>query len=365
MYSVINPHEPDSSYDDLAPHRHGSLLKLFVWLIALAIIGYVGYVGYHFASAYRTIVIDSNEGGGPTLQSVYCLLTKCATTQKQIENDPNPVPPEEESRFDILILGIRGEDDLADGGLLTDTMMLLSVDKATGRTSLVSLPRDLYIDMKGTLTNGSIIDIKGKLNEVYEHGYENQQGLTFTSQMISRLTGVHVDKAVLFDFKAFGEIVEALGGVDVYLDKPFSEPKQWGYPFSLPAGNNHLNGETALYYARSRYSSSDFDRARRQQQLMFAMKKRATELGFLANPVKVSNLLTSLEGNLKTNIQLWEVGDMVALAKQVSTNPPKTSVLSTDNLLYETHGIKGEYILLPKGDNFTLLRDYFKTVLAQ
>ncbi len=342
-----------------------SITKLIFWCVIIAILIVVGYVGVHFISAYRTIVINSNEGGSPTLQSVYCLFTKCADQRKPIEHDPNPIPPEEANRFDILILGIRGEDDLADGGLLTDTMMLLSVDKTTGRTSLVSLPRDLYIDTKGMLTNGSIVEVKGKLNEIYEHGYENQQGLAFTSQMISRLTGVHVDRAVLFDFKAFGEIVDALDGVDVYLDKPFSEPKQWGYVFSVPAGQNHLNGEQALYYVRSRYSSSDFDRARRQQQVMFAMKKRATELGFLANPVKVSNLLTSLKGNLKTNIQLWEVGDMVAIAKQVSANPPKTSVLSTDNLLYETTGIKGEYILLPKGDNWALVRDYFKNLLAQ
>lgn len=341
-----------------------SITKFIFWGLLIVVIAAVIYVGVHFASAYRTIVIDSSEGG-LNLQGVYCLFKKCADNQKLIESDPNPVPKEETDRFDILILGIRGEDDLADGGLLTDTMMLLSVDKATGRTSLVSLPRDLYIDMKGTLTNGSIFHVNGKLNEIYERGYENQQGLVFASQMISRLSGVYVDKAVLFDFKAFGEIVEALGGVDVFLDKPFTEPKQWGYEFTLPAGKNHLNGEQALYYVRSRYSSSDFDRARRQQQVMFAIKKRATELGFLANPVKVSNLLTSLKGNLKTNIQLWEVGDMIDLAKQLSANTPKTSVISTDNLLYESKGIHGEYLLLPKGDNFTLLRGYFKTVLAQ
>ncbi len=364
MHSTINQHKPDDSYDDLTPRRGGSLFKLLAWLVGLAIIGYVGYVGYHFASAYRTIVIDSNEGG-TSLQKVYCLFTKCTDNQKPIEHDLNPIPPEEANRFNILILGMRGEDDLADGGLLTDTMMLLSVDTSTGRTALVSLPRDLYLDMKGTLTNGSVFQVTGKLNEIYERGYENQQGLAFASQMISRLTGTRVDKAILFDFKAFGEIVNALGGIDVYLEKPFSEPKQWGYEFTLPAGQNHLNGEQALYYVRSRYSSSDFDRARRQQQVMFAMKKRASELGFLANPVKVSNLLTSLKGNLKTNIQLWEVGDMIAIAKQVSANTPKTFVLSTDNLLYETKGIHGEYILLPKGDNFNLLRDYFKTVLAQ
>ena len=208
-----------------------------------------------------------------------------------------------------------------------------------------------------------MLRLKGKLNEVYAHGYANQQGLTLTSQIMSRLTGVSVSKAVLFDFKAFSTVVDALDGVDIHLDKPFSEKQQWGFEFSLPAGDNHLKGDQALYYVRSRYSSSDFDRARRQQQVMFAIKKKATTLGFLANPVKVSALIASMKGNLRTNIQIWEVGDFINLAGKLKTADLKTSVISTDNLLEESRTPGGEYILTPKGGNFALVRDYFKNIL--
>ena len=294
-----------------------------------------------------------------------CYFKKCTDSNPEaIENDPNPIPTEEPDRFDVLILGIRGENDVKDGGLLTDTIMLLSLDKKTGRNSLISIPRDFYVDMTGQLSNGKALHVKGKLNEVYAHGYSHNEGLTFTSQMISRITGIRVDKAILFDFQAFDDIVETLGGIDVYLAQPFSEKTQWGYEFALPAGDNHLNGEQALYYVRSRYSSSDFDRAKRQQQVIFAIKNKAVALGFLGNPVKIGNLLSSLKGNVKTNVQLWEIKDMVALADQVKPATLKTAILSTDNYLDQTHDASGSYILTPKGDSPSLIRDYFKNILT-
>ncbi len=359
MYKVISNQPSNDDIEEVREPRKRHFFKWIFWIILLLIIVSVAYVGAHFALAYRTIVVEP-QGATTGNKSFICYFKKCTTANPEpIENDPNPIPAEEPNRFDVLILGIRGEDDLKDGGLLTDTVMLLSIDKTTGKSSLVSIPRDFYVDMTGQLSDGKGIHVMGKLNEVYVHGYEHNEGLTFTSQMISRITGVHVDRSVLFDFNAFGGVVEALGGIDVYLDKPFSEKSQWGYEFSLPAGNNHLDGQQALYYVRSRYSSSDFDRARRQQQVIFAIKKKATELGFMANPVKISNLLSSLKGNVKTNVQLWEMKDMIELSKNVTSSNLKTYVLSTDNYLYETHDAKGSYILKPKGDNLKVLRDFF------
>ena len=266
----------------------------------------------------------------------------------------------------MLLLGIRGEDDIEEAGsLLTDTMLLLSVDKETGRAALTSLPRDIYIDMKGTLTDGDVLSVKGKVNEIYVRGLEHREGLTYSSQMISRLTGVYVDKAVLFDFTAFGKLIDVLGGIDVYLAQPFSEKKQWGYEFSLPAGKNHLNSEQALYYVRSRFSSSDFDRARRQQEVILAIKNKATQLGFFANPTKVTDLLDALKGNVRTNFQIWEIKDLLKLAESFKGDQLKKGVVSTDNLMYETHLENGEYVLLPKGDDFKLFQEYFRTILNE
>ena len=254
------------------------------------------------------------------------------------------LPAYESSRFDLLILGIRGEGHPEEGGLLTDTMQLISVDRVTGRASVTSIPRDLYVNMDG---------VSGKLNSVYEQGLVKGKGLKTTAEVISKITGVRVDKVLLFDFDAFKEIVDAFGGLDVHLDQPFREPSQWGYVFELPAGDNHLNGEQALYYARSRYSSSDFDRARRQQQLIQAFRKKALSLNILGNPQLIIDLYTKLKANIKTDLGLLDSDDLLRIASIFSQNSkPRSIVLSTDNYLNETHSARGEYLLIPKTGDY-------------
>jgi len=109
-------------------------------------------------------------------------------------------------------------------------------------------------------------------------------------------------------------MVDALGGVTIYLDKPFVEDKQWWCdengencrpfivncrPFIVKAGKQTLDGETALLYIRSRFSSSDFDRIRRQQQVLLAIKDKVLSLGVLANPVKINELFNIIADHIK------------------------------------------------------------------
>src|SRR3989344_2515737 len=190
-----------------------------------------------------------------------------------LENDPDYIMPKpEDNRWDLLVLGIRGEDEIDQevGALLTDTMMLISYDKETQRTSMVSIPRDLYVRIYGEKTD--------KINSAYEIGILRNNELGFTKKLISRITGVYIDSAIVVDFSSFEKIIEDLGGIDVVLDKPFTEAQQWGYEFSLPAGENHLDGQTPPYYARSRFSLSDFDWAQRQQKIIMAIKDKVLAL---------------------------------------------------------------------------------------
>jgi polyisoprenyl-teichoic acid--peptidoglycan teichoic acid transferase len=275
--------------------------------------------------------------------------------------DPYPLPEEEPNRYDVLIMGMRGEDEeIQDGKWLTDTMILVSFDRNTGRASMVSIPRDLYVDIFVPEFSHAF-HLKGKMNEVYIRGAANGGGIKLTKQVVSKITGVYVDKAVVFDFQAFKDIVDTLGGVDIHLSQPFVEPEQWGYPFELPEGDNHLDGQDALYYVRSRFSTSDFDRARRQQQVIKAMKNRAFNLGVLANPVTVSGLFNDLRGNVRTDLQLWEIKDAVTIANSIGDSSVSAHVLTTENVLYETILDDIGYVLLPRADTFDTLRTYFKT----
>lgn len=303
---------------------------------------------------YNTIVVDNDSF---LTNITHAIFGKDEAVE---ENDPNPLPTPETDRLDVLILGIRGgtaKEIEGEGGLLADSILVASIDKKTKKASLISIPRDLSIDLLG---------VKGKINEIYEQSLKRKQNLELAKQIVSRISGVYVDKAVVFDFNAFKNIVDTLEGIDIYLARPFRESTQWGYEFSLPVGNNHLNGEQALYYARSRFSTSDFDRARRQQDIIVAIKNKASKNGYFSNPLKITNLLSELKGDIKTDFQIWDVRDILDLAN--SFNPKskvENYVLTYENLLYEARSTKEEYILMPKGDNYDGIRNLFKNILIE
>ena len=271
-------------------------------------------------------------------------------------------PKKEKDRLDILILGIRGdgEEEPEAGSYLTDTLMVLSVDKNTGETGLISIPRDLYVKMP-------YLDKKDKINAAYAYSAGSKDsGLAGVKTLISQITGIYIDYAVLFDFEAFRGLVDIVGGVDVSLAVPFEEDLQWGSSsFYLPAGDNHLDGEAALYYARSRFSTSDFDRSRRQQEIIFALKEKMVSLGFLANPRKINNTLDTIKQHIRTDIQLWDINDLVKVASainKVGAGNINTFVIHSENLVYETKQ-NGIYILVPNENTFAGIREKFKTIL--
>ena len=276
-----------------------------------------------------------------------------------ITPDPDyAIPDKEANRLDILILGIRGANDpdaTSGGPLLTDSIQIFSYDKITKKSSLISIPRDLFVTIHDQK--------KDKINSAYEYGLSHSKNsLQFIKDKLSQITGVYMDQVVVFDFSSFKEIVDALGGVDVTLTVPFSESQQWGASFSLPAGLNHLDGQNALYYARSRYSSSDFDRSRRQQQIMFAIKDKLLKLNFLSDPVKSFSILTLIRNDVKTDIGVWNFSELLSLVNQVKFDQIKKSVISTDNLVMESKD-NGAYILLPKAGTFVDIKQLFQDVI--
>ncbi len=332
---------PEQSYQKIKPPK--SWLK---FLIPLMVVG-VSVGGYYLITKPRFITI-----GTATIGTAANAIDPTPTPEPSEEQD-NPMPQPNKDQLNVLILGIRGEDDLQDGGLLTDTMLIASINKKTGRNVLISIPRDLYINMLG---------VHGKINSAYEHGYQQRQGIPIASEIVSRITHLYINKAIVFDFKAFGTIIDTLGGIDVTLAQPFQETQQWGYTFSLPAGKNHLNGEQALYYARSRFSSSDFDRTRRQQQIIQAIKEKAAALGLLSSSSKVLDLFTSLKDHIKTNFQVWDIQDGFSLVTVLSNNKPQQYQITTDNYLLQTKTPQGEYILLPKSHDYKDIQQFIEKI---
>lgn len=271
-------------------------------------------------------------------------------------------PAKNENQLNVLILGIRGEDDLKNGGLLTDTIMIASVNKVSGKTALISIPRDLFIRMPSS-SGAKIYD---KVNAAYEIGLKRGYGagLDYGKKVFSLISGIQLDYAVVVDFKAFESVVDELGGIDVYLENEFRENKQWGGEFYLPAGANHLDGQTALYYARSRFSTSDFDRARRQKQIILAIKEKAASLGVFGNPFKIIGILAALNKNIRTDIGVWQINEFISLYSKLDASQISHKIFDTspEGLLYSTY-LNGAYILLPVGGKFDRIRESVKQTI--
>ena len=329
------------------PKFYKKRLGVIVLILSLVVIGYFRFI---LGTTPNTIEVNNeSEPFWKRVANIFNLVPEPI--------DPDYIMPEQEpDRFDVLILGLRGEDDkdAKDGGaLLTDTIMVLSYDKITKKASLISIPRDLYVKIDKNK--------KDKINTVYEYGYYHKNGgLNYAKELISKITGVYIDKALVLDFSSFEKIIDQVDGIDIVLSKPFEEKQQWGYEFYLPAGPNHLDGQNALYYARSRFSSNDFDRSRRQQEVIFALKEKLTKLNFWSDPLKTLSILNSIRSNIKTDINIWNTKEILDLSKEVSSSGKvKKYVIATDNLLYESRANES-YILLPNGDNFIQIKQLFQ-----
>ncbi|MBU1292253.1 LCP family protein [Patescibacteria group bacterium] len=274
------------------------------------------------------------------------------------ENDPD--------RINILLLGGRGLEESGDGKLLSDAMILTSIKKSTGQVAMISLPRDLYVTIYCTQEDK-------KINFAYAQG-----GLDCAKKTVSLITGQYVDYAVDVNFEALVEGIDALGGIEVYLEKAFEENFQWSkegweenehwfikeingeerWVFYVATGTNQLDGQTALYYVRSRYSTDDFDRMRRQSQVLIAIKEKAFSLGVLTNPVKIYNLLDVLGKNIRTDMKLTDISSLIGLIGNIDKDNIKRRFfdITPNGLLYHTF-INEEYVLLPVGDNFDKIQE--------
>ncbi len=345
MVYLNNPHNFIQSDFNEKPKFNKRRLGVIVLILSLV----VG--GYFLGGRSNTVEVQN----GPT--SLWQRVASIFNFPFPEPVDPDYIMPSPEpDRFDILLMGIRGENDpdASDGGpLLTDSMIVLSYDKTTKKASIISIPRDLYVKIDKNK--------KDKINTAYEYGYYHKNGgINFAKELISKITGVYIDKAVVLDFSSFEKIIDQVGGIDIVLAQPFQEDKQWGFKFSLPAGPNHLDGKNALYYARSRFSSNDFDRSRRQQEVMFALKDKLTSLNFWSDPIKTLSILNSIRSNITTDINIFNTNELLSLSKEInSSGKIKKYIMTTDNLLYESRD-SGSYILLPKGDNFTQIKQVFQ-----
>lgn len=258
-------------------------------------------------------------------------------------------------RINVLILGMRGADD-PQGGLLSDAILLLSLHEKLGRLALISIPRDLYVPIPGS-------GRYHKINAAHAIGErQSGRGLELALKTVEQVVGTPIHHAVSVDFRAFTEAIDILGGIEVEVGRDFAGTRREG--LELTAGRTFMDGETALVYATSRQTTNDFDRSRRQREIVQATLQRARQLALYRDPLKLLSLLDTLGKHVRTTMTPYELREMVTFAETFDLRRPIEKGFDTSpaGLLKATRSTSGAYILLPRDGDFSAMQTAVRTV---
>lgn len=202
-----------------------------------------------------------------------------------------------------------GDPDLYTGER-SDTTILLHLSADRSFATAVSIPRDTWVMLPECERDGSTVGaFEAKFNTAFEIG-----GPGCTVKLVEQMSGLTIDNFAVVDFEGFKNVVDALGGVEVCLTSPASDPAS---DLELPAGTSVVNGEQALSFVRARKTlsdGSDLSRIKRQQAFLSSMIREASSTGLLLNPVKLYSTLDAATSGLTTDPGLAEIDVLRDLA---------------------------------------------------
>lgn len=257
-------------------------------------------------------------------------------------------------RVNVLLVGYASAEH--EGAFLADSIQILSIDPATDTTTTIPIPRDLWIEGVDQFSQN------GKVNEVFAAGHSVQdedemarldRAATLLAEVLSEVTGLEIHHWLSMDFNGFRDMVDAVGGVTVENPVAFmytgpEENHNAGYwdegPFD--AGEIHLSGEEALWYARARYTSvlsesNDFARSVRQARVLSALRAKLGE-GGIGSILPGLALMDAMEGRVRTDLSAI---DLFLLSSHLASD--RRIELSEGPVLSATTNTLGQYILIP------------------
>jgi LCP family protein required for cell wall assembly len=252
--------------------------------------------------------------------------------------DESDLPKSDSSEpLDVLVLGVdESTGSEGSGSSRSDTMMLVRVTPATGEVKLLSVPRDLYVD----IAPGE----KNKINAAYAYG-----GVEQARSVMEGLTGIAVDNYVIVDFKGFQEVINAIGGVKVNVGHNVF-PAKW----HMGEGVQRLGGRKALFYARYRGTPrADLDRIDHQQKLLGALRRQA----FRWNTVtKMPAIIKTTNENVETDLGIWQA---IPLARALIVHGRDGDMSSSELQGHPDTLDDGTEVLVPEKDaNEAILKDF-------
>ena len=290
----------------------GKIVKWIVIVIILAILGVVSY-----------LVVKAFLAGGKVFNGNPLDII---TTKTRLAEDDN-------GRTNILIFGTSGytmDENAWDGAMLTDSIMVVSLDQDNNDAYMMSLPRDLYVRNNCPALGKT----SGKLNEVFYCAYTTDKDEVAGAEALmaksGEILGLDIQYYIHADWTALVQAIDAVGGVDVTIES--DDPRgiyDSGTGIKYANGEvAHLDGEKALALARARnhnygdygLSGGNYDREKNQQKILAAFQQKAMSAGTLLNPVAVNNLIDSLGNNLITSFETGHVQTLIDIASNLQAD---------------------------------------------
>jgi LCP family protein required for cell wall assembly len=335
-------------------------IQLFIWMLGgmvftMLVCGGL-YAGYYFFDTIREYTATS---GLPSISNIVANFPTEGQAVPTLAPAPNVAEGE---RINVLLLGIdRREGE--HGPWRTDTMIVATLDPKTKSAAMLTIPRDLYVPIPAPGAG------ENRINTANFYGDQTNYpggGPALAKKTIEYNFAIPIHYYILIDFNGFRKIIDALGGIDINVPQAIDDPE---YPtedygvmhLQIPAGMQHMDGDLALKYARTRHSDSDFGRSQRQLQVILAARDKALKINALA---QAPQLLQQLKDSIETDMTPEQMLALAPVAAQVRADNIKTRSIDA-SMTYEIKLNTGADVLWPDREKIgALIQDLFSTPQA-
>ncbi len=266
-------------------------------------------------------------------------------------------------RVNILLMGIDQRAGESERAYRTDTMIVFTLDPMTMEAGILSIPRDTWVPIPGNFDQPNYrINQANFLGDAYDYP---GGGIALARKTVENFLGIPIHFVARINFTAFESFIDRIGGITIDVPEPIYDPE---YPtedygvevFSLPAGLQTMDGATALKYARTRHSrNGDFDRARRQQQVILAVREKLKNPQTLALLIAgAPDMLRELGSSIKTDMTLDQMQQLAVLARNLERDKIKSEVLDQRYTEFATTP-DGSQVVVPIRARIAELRERF------
>jgi len=331
--------------------------------IIVIVVGVVLALGAASVSLFSSLFLGHSDESEPsplaTPTSEVMVLPGGADYEKTLQDSEGPAARtwDGKSRVNMLVMGLDYRDwsETPDGPSRTDSLILLTMDPQTKTAGMLSIPRDLWVNIPGYYED--------KINTAYYTGEAYQLpggGPGLAVKTVEGFLGVPIHYYAQIDFGAFVKFIDEIGGIDIHVkEEIIVDPLGPGNTVTLKEGVQTLDGATALAYARARNTGhGDFDRSDRQQQVILAVRDNILNYYTLSKLIsRALPVYQELSAGVKTNLSLRQALLLGYYVQKISPENIKRGVIQEPEYVYETVNVIGQYVLVPIPEQIKILTE--------